>query len=52
MKGLVVAEAVYYVLAFCWSLQIAFQGCTRASVVPTVALVVYGLAPDYGTRKK
>ena len=45
MKGLVVAKVVYYVLVFCWLLQITLQGYTRALIVPTVVLIVYGLVP-------
>ena len=52
MKGLVVAKVVYYVLVFCWLLQITLQGYTRELIVPTVVLIVYGLVLDYKMRKK
>ena len=52
MKGLVVAKVIYYVLVFCWLMQITFQGYTRALVIPTVVLIVYGLVLNYRTRKK
>lgn len=52
MKGLVVAKVVYYVLVFCWLLQITLQGYKRALIVPTVVLIVYGLVLNYKMRKK
>ena len=52
MKGLVVAKVVYYVLVFCWLLLITLQGYTRALIVPTVVLIVYGLVLNYKMRKK
>lgn len=52
MKGLIVAKVIYYVLVFCWLMQIAFQGYTRALVVPTVVLIVYGLVLNYKMRKR
>ena len=52
MKGLVVAKVVYYVLVFCWLLQITLQVYTRALIVPTVVLIVYGLVLNYKMRKK
>ena len=52
MKGLVVAKVVYYVLVFCWLLQITLQGYTRVLIVPTVVLIVYGLVLNYKMRKK
>ena len=52
MKGLVVAKVVYYVLVFCWLLQITLQGYARALIVPTVVLIVYGLVLNYKMRKK
>ena len=52
MKGLVVAKVVYYVLVFCWLLQITLQGYTRALIVPTVVLIVYGLVLNYNMTKK
>lgn len=52
MKGLVVAKVVYYVLVFCWLLQITLQGYTHALIVPTVVLIVYGLVLNYKMRKK
>lgn len=52
MKGLVVAKVVYYVLVFCWLLQITLQRYTRALIVPTVVLIVYGLVLNYKMRKK
>lgn len=52
MKGLVVAKVVYYVLVFCWLLQITLQWYTRALIVPTVVLIVYGLVLNYKMRKK
>ena len=48
MKGLVVAKAIYYVLV----LQITLQGYTRALIVPTVVLIVYGLVLNYKMRKR
>lgn len=52
MKGLVVAKVIYYVLVFCWLLQITLQGYTCALIVPTVVLIVYGLVLNYKMRKK
>ena len=52
MKGLVVAKVVYYVLVFCLLLQITLHGYTRALIVPTVVLIVYGLVLNYKMRKK
>lgn len=51
MKGLVVAKIVYYVLVACWLLQITWQGCTDALIVPTIVLIVYGLCLSYKMRK-
>lgn len=42
-KGVLVAKVVYYVLVFCWLLQITLQGYTRALIIPTLVLIVYGL---------
>ncbi len=52
MKGLMVAKVVYYVLVFCWLLQVALQGYTNALVLPTVTLVVYGLVLNHEMRKR
>ena len=52
MKGLVVAKIVYYILVFCWLLQITLQGYTQALVVPTIVLIVYGLVLNYKMRKR
>ena len=52
MKGLVVAKIVYYILVFCWLLQITLQGYTQALVVPTIVLIVYGLLLNYKMRKR
>ncbi len=52
MRGLVVAKVIYYVLVFCWLLQIALQGYTSALIVPTVALVAYGLVINHKMRKR
>lgn len=52
MKGLAVAKAVYYVLVFCWLMQVTMQGYTRALIVPTVVLIVYGLLLNYKMRNK
>lgn len=51
MKGITIAKTVYYVLVFCWLLQIILQGYTRSLIVPTVVLILYGLALNYKMRK-
>lgn len=51
MKGLLVAKVIYYILVFCWLMQIAFQGYTRALILPTMVLVVYGIVLNYKMRK-
>lgn len=51
MKGITIAKTVYYVLVFCWLLQIILQGYTRSLIVPTVVLFLYGLALNYKMRK-
>jgi uncharacterized membrane protein (DUF106 family) len=51
MKGLLVAKIVYYILVFCWLLQISMQGYTRELLVPTVVLIVYGVWLNYKMRK-
>lgn len=51
MKGLVVAKVVYYILVFCWLMQISFQGYTRELITPTIVLIVYGLVLNYKMRK-
>ncbi|MCM1108330.1 MAG: hypothetical protein NC388_04630 [Clostridium sp.] len=38
-----VAKAVYYVLVFCWLLQVVLQGYTQELILPTIVLMVYGL---------
>ncbi len=43
MKGQTAAKAIYYVLVFCWLLQVAMQGYTRDIILPTAVLIVYGL---------
>ncbi len=50
MKGLVIAKTVYYILVFCWLLQITFQGYTRALIIPTIVLIVYGVWLNYKMR--
>lgn len=47
MKGITIAKTVYYVLVFCWLLQIILQGYTRSLIVPTIILILYGLALNY-----
>ncbi len=51
MKGLVVAKVVYYLLVFCWLMQISFQGYTRELIIPTLVLIVYGIWLNYQMRK-
>lgn len=51
MKGLVVAKVIYYILVFCWLMQISFQGYTRELVIPTIVLIVYGLGLNYKMRR-
>ena len=51
MKGLLIAKIVYYILVFCWLLQITMQGYTRALLIPTIVLVVYGVWLNYKMRK-
>lgn len=51
MKGLLVAKGIYYILVFCWLLQITMQGYTQALVIPTIVLIVYGLGLNYKMRQ-
>lgn len=51
MKGLFVAKIIYYILVFCWLLQISMQGYTRELLIPTVVLIVYGVWLNYKMRK-
>lgn len=51
MKGITIAKTVYYVLVFCWLLQIILQGYTRSLIVPTVVLILYGFALNCKMRK-
>ena len=51
MKGLVVAEVVYYLMVFLWLLQIVWQGFTDSLVIPTIVLIAYGGWLNYKMRK-
>lgn len=51
MKGMVIAKVMYYILVFCWLMQISFQGYTRELIIPTVVLIVYGLWLNYRMRQ-
>lgn len=51
MKGITIAKTVYYVLVFCWLLQIILQGYTKNLILPTAVLFLYGLALNYKMRK-
>lgn len=43
MDKMRIARAFYYVLVFCWLLQIALQGYTSHAVLPTIVVIAYGL---------
>lgn len=48
---LLIAKVIYYVLVFLWLLQITLQGYTKALIVPTIVLIVYGLILNYKMRQ-
>lgn len=51
MKGLKVAKVVYYILVFCWLMQISMQGgFSKELTVPTLVLIVYGAWLNYKMR--
>ncbi len=50
-KGLAIAKTIYYILVFCWLLQITLQGYTKALIAPTVVLIIYGIWLNYKMRQ-
>lgn len=46
-----IARAFYYVLVFCWLLQITLQGYTTQLILPTIVVIAYGLWLNYKSKK-